>query len=161
MKQPRSFYRFLLVPTLFTLLWSCNSHDQKFVFDAPSLVGKSPTEVTEILGKPDTIFNRTFFGKQYFIQYYDEYGVEVRHYQGTIKGIIINEPYPLEFKPETISKFGIDYVEPTKYDSSAMIMWKNIEGFKVINFYLRGVKKPDSVRHSYHIYFNMDTTQTK
>ncbi len=143
------------------LLYCCTSYSEDVVFNAPSLLNKSPTEVIGILGEPDTVFQRTFFGKQYFIQYYNEYGVEVRHYQGKIKGVIVNEPYPLEFKPETIIKFGISYVEPTKYDSSAMIMWKNIDGFKVINFYLRGVRKPDSIKHSYHIYFNMDTTQAQ
>ncbi|WKN42034.1 hypothetical protein [Tunicatimonas pelagia] len=147
----------ILTPLLISWLLCCCTPSNDIVFDALSLVNKSPTEVAEILGQPDTIFQRTFFGKQYFIQYYNEYGVEVRHYQGKVRGVIVNEPYPLEFKPETITKFGIDYVEPTKYDSLSTIVWKNIEGFKVVNFYLRGVKKPDSIEHSYHIYFNMDT----
>ncbi|MGB3587876.1 MAG: hypothetical protein WBA23_15110 [Tunicatimonas sp.] len=147
----------LIFPFLIWLMYNCTSPNENVVFNAPLLLSKSPTEVTQILGEPDTVYNRTFFGKQYFIQYYNKHGIEVRHYQGKIEGVIVNEPYPLEFKPETITKFGIKYVEPTKYDSSAMIMWKNIDGFKVINFYLRGVRKPDSIEHSYHIYFNMDT----
>ena len=76
-----------------------------------------------------------------------------------VSEIVVQEPYPLKFAPETITNFGIDYVEPTEYDSLAMIMWKNIEGIKVVNFYLRGELKPDSIEHSYHIYFNMDTTR--
>ena len=156
--MPHRYFALLIL----SILLSCNSAEKdNIIFNAPDLVDKSPMEVVDILGEPDSIFHRTLFGKQYFIQYYDKHGIEVRHYQGKIKGVIVNEPYPLAFEPETITKFGINYVEPTNYDSSAMIMWKNIEGFKVINFYLRGVKKPDSIEHSYHIYFNMDTTETK
>ena len=133
--------------------------DNELVFDALALVNKSPEETADVLGEPDTTYYRTIFGKRYFVQYYNQYGVEVRHLNDLISGVIVNEPYPLKFAPETITKFGINYVEPTQYDSLAMIMWKNIEGFKVVNFYLRGVAKPDSVEHSYHIYFNMDTTR--
>lgn len=128
------------------------------VFDAPKLVAKSPEEVVELLGEPDTSYYRPFLNKRYFIQYYNQYGVEVRHLNGSVSEIIVQQPYPLKFAPETITRFGIAYTEPSEYDSLAMIMWKNIEGIKVVNFYLRGELKPDSIEHSYHIFFNMDTT---
>nr|WKN37622.1 hypothetical protein K4G66_02710 [Tunicatimonas sp. TK19036] len=153
-------YRYLIV-FAFVCLFSCNTPEEEIVFNAPELIAKSPTEVADILGEPDSAYTRTVFGKQYFIQFYKDHQVEVRHYQGKIKEIVVQDPYPLEFTPATITRFGIDYVEPTQYDSLAMIMWKNIDGFKAVNFYLRGVEKPDSVKHSYHIYFNMDTTRTQ
>lgn len=154
------FFRYSFSLFIFIIIVSCSSPDRatETVFDAPALVGQSPEGAIAVLGEPDTTYTRTLFGKRFFTQYYNDYGVEVRHLDGRIANIIVNEPYPLKFSPETITRFGIDYVEPTEYDSLAMIMWKDIEGFKVINFYLRGVEKPDSVEHSYHIFFNMDTT---
>ncbi len=133
--------------------------EDDLIFDALALVDASPEKTASILGAPDTTYYLTIFNKRYLVQYYNQYGVEVRHLNGSVNGIIVNEPHPLKFAPETITKFGIDYVEPTQYDSLAMIMWKNIEGFKVVNFYLRGVARPDSIAHSYHIYFNMDTAR--
>ena len=143
------------------LVSSCTlseSSEDDIVFNARELIGQSPEGVIKILGSPDTTFHQTFVKRRYFIQYYDKYGIEVRYLQGSISGVIVNEPYPLKFAPETITKFGIDYTEPTKHDTRSSITWKNIEGFKAINFYLRGVEKSDSVEHSYRIYFNMDTT---
>ena len=154
------FFRYLSSLIFLALTTHCTplGDEQELVFDAKKLVGQSPEGVASVLGEPDTTYNHMLFGKRYFTQYYDRYGVEVRHLDGKIASIIVNEPYPLDFAPETITKFGIEYVEPTEYDSLAMIMWKNIKGFKVVNFYLRGVEKPDSIEHSYHIFFNMDTT---
>ena len=154
------FYCFTL-PSFVVLVSNCSSSENSegdIVFDARELIGKSPEGIIEALGEPDSAYQRSITGKPYFVQYYNQYGVEVRHFQGSIVNIIVNEPYPLEFAPETITKFGFDYTEPTEYDSLAMITWKNIEGIKIVNFYLRGVQKPDSVKHSYHIFFNMDTT---
>ena len=156
--------RYWCILLLYSLpIFSCQPTEPEddLVFDALALVNTSPEETADILGTPDTTYYLTIFNKRYFVQYYNQYGVEVRHLNGLVNGIIVNEPYPLKFAPETITKFGIDYVEPTQYDSLAMIMWKNIEGFKVVNFYLRGVAKPDSIEHSYHIYFNMDTTRNQ
>lgn len=149
---------------LLTLTVSCTIPDpnEDIVFNAQELVGQSPEGVIEILGQPDTTFYRTFIKNRYYIQYYDEYGVEVRHLNGSISGVIVNEPYPLEFSPKTITKFGIEYTEPTKLDMRSSITWKgNVEGFKAVNFYLVGRKKPDSVEHVYRIYFNMDTTSRR
>lgn len=130
--------------------------DEGIVFDVLSFIDKSPEGVTQLLGKPDTTYQRTVSGKRYFVQYYNEHHTEVMHLQGKVVGIILNEPHPLKFTPETITKFGISYREPTMYEPRSTIMWKNIEGIKVANMYLVGTPRVDSIEHNFRIYFNLE-----
>ncbi len=141
-------------------LYCCNSPKEEALFDIREFIAKSPDEVATLMGKPDTTYHRTIFGKRYAIQYYHQYGIEIRSLNNRVAEVIVNEPYPLKFTPETITEFGLDFVEPTRYEPESMISWTNLEGIKAATFYIVGIKKPDSIEHNYKIYFNLsDTTQ--
>ncbi|MEZ4907153.1 MAG: hypothetical protein R2771_05820 [Saprospiraceae bacterium] len=90
--------------------------------------------------------------ERYILLYNDLDSTEFRFAKNRLLEIIVNKP-KFPYKSETITKFGLNYQNPTKVDSSAFIMWKNIyPNFNVVNFFLVG-SKMDSRETRYNIYF--------
>jgi len=140
---------------LFVLFAACQSKKPQIIFDVSSLIGGSPNEIINVLGNPDSTYNKTILNKPYYYQQYDERDMQVRYLNDEIVDIIINKPYDLEFTPETIEKFGFRLTPPDKMDTAANIMWMDKEGLRYINLYKVGSKKPDSVTTNFKIYFNI------
>ena len=146
--------RFIYSIMLFFLITRC-SQEKEVIYDVASLKHKTPTEIAEIVGEPDTSFYKMILGKRYYIQRYNQYITDFRHLDGNLKEVILNQPHPLKFDPATITRFGLEYKEPTDMDTTAMILWKNYPEFVAVNFYKVGTKKPDSLDVNFRIYFNM------
>ncbi len=135
---------------------SCNE-EQEILLDVKALKGKTHFEITQILGKPDSTYAKYVLGKKIFIQVYKEINhAELRYTTSdTINSIVINKPYDLPFSPETLAKFGLPVVPPTKKDTSAFYSWKNLEGLSNVSLYKVGSKMPEGVSVNYHIYFDL------
>ncbi|MDN5201656.1 hypothetical protein QQ008_09795 [Fulvivirgaceae bacterium BMA10] len=138
------------------LCWSCSSDDsEKIVSNIKSFKDKTPFEIETILGKPDTSYTKNILTNKYFIQHYKSHKTDIRHLNGKVAEVILHEPENLNFRPETIEKFGFEFVEPTKYDPAAMISWKDLEGFSDISFYLVGTKNDNPSEPNFKIFFNL------
>ena len=135
-------------------LWNCQK--KAMTINPLEIRHQSPDQATELIGEPDSSYYRSILGKRYFIYRYPEaYDLEIRFFNNRAVEIILNKPFELEFAPETISHFGLEYKPPTSMDTTAMIIWKNYEGFNAVSFYKTGEKKPKGVKTNYKIYFNM------
>jgi len=123
------------------------------------LKGKKPLDVEEILGKPDTTYNRGILGKQLFImRYFNKRDAEFRFLRSSnqLESITINKPFDLEFSPEVVEEYGLNYVPTQDYDTSSYFRWKDLDGFSNVNIYKVGMKKPDGVKTYFHIYFDFN-----
>lgn len=147
----RRIYLFLL----FIPIIACQDSKKDFNLNVPQFKDATPILVEEMLGKPDSSYHRKIFGKRYFIQLYDSHKTEFRHLQGSLEGIILNEPFEFPFEPETITEFGFDYIEPSQMDTATNILWNNLGIIESANFYLVGEKLPEGVDKNFRIYFRM------
>ena len=146
--------RTLIFLGIAAITWGCQKNEK--VVNPLEIRHQSPEQVAELIGKPDSAYYRSIMGNRYFIYRYPEASdTEIRFLNNRAVEIIFNEPFEFEFAPETISRFGLEYKPPTSMDTSAMIIWKNHEGFNAITFYKTGENKPEGVKNNFKIYFNM------
>lgn len=155
----KNTFFFYLIIVLFTFFfWRC-SHQKSYFFEANEIKGHpSPDQIQKIIQtEPDTSFFRLFFGKKRFIQlYYSEDSVEFRFTDedGSLLETIIHKP-SLDYTPESITKFGLKYIEPAEQDTAAFFRWiKQYDGFDVVNFYKVGSRKTNR-KVNYKIYFRL------
>ena len=155
----RKWASFLGLIAIVILVTSCgirhgNSH---YIFNAEQIKDHPDTaEVKQMMdAAPDSSFYRLYFGKLRFIQlYYAQDSAEFRFKDGRLLEVIVNKP-SLDYKPQSITRFGLPFKEPNSQDSTAFFMWKNLyEGFDAVNFYLVGSKK-DQRDINYKIYFKL------
>ena len=137
---------------------SCNPKFRKnSQFDASRLnYGNTPEQVIKIIGvNPDTAFNKTILGKEYYILFfYKKDSSEFRFDNNKLSEVIVNKPV-LPFSSSSITQFGLSLQEPTQTDSTAFIVWRGTyDNFDVVNFYLTGSRKTDN-SVSYKIYFKL------
>lgn len=121
-----------------TWFWSCSPNrieEGGLILDIPILINKTPTEVVEILGEPDTSYYEQVLAKSFLVHRYKKHDIEVQYLKGKSNDIIINEPLPVKFDPESLKHFGLKPIEPTVSREKGMLKWKNYSGLKTINFY--------------------------
>jgi len=151
------FILLIVVFVLIAIIEGCGSHQMDYFFKADQIKDHpSPDQIEAIMNtKPDTSFYRLFFGKTIFIQlYYLADSVEFRFKDEKMIEAIIHKP-TLECTPESITKFGLKYIEPAEQDTTAFFRWiKQYDGFDAINFYKVGSKKRGS-KINYKIYFRL------
>lgn len=144
---------------LISLFMGCSDHHKEYFFEASQIKDHpTPNQVIAIMHtNPDSSFDQLFFGKNRFIQlYYKEDSVEFRFKDknGKLLETIIHKP-SLTYLPESITKFGLKYIEPVEQDTSSFFRWKNqYNGFDMINFYKIGSRKSKQ-KTNYKIYFRL------
>lgn len=138
--------------TVFSI--SCSSpttEEVGLVLDIPNLVHKTPTEVVEILGEPDTSYYVRILTKTFLVHGYKDHDIKIQYLKGKSDDIVVNDPQ-VEFKEESLRHFGIEPAPPTVFREKAMLKWKNYSGLKTINFYNVTTDSLGNIR-SYKIYF--------
>lgn len=119
-----------------SFIFSCtSSDDSQMILDVPNLVQKLPEEVVGVLGEPDTVYYDQVFNKKFLVQRYKEHDLEIQYLNGKSNDIILNDASLIEFKQESLNRFGIKPAIPTVFRDKEMIKWKNHSGLKTINFY--------------------------
>ena len=136
-------------------LQQCSKTNDDRLFDVTELKGKSPSAVYQILQtKPDSAFTRHFVEGDRFIQlYYDKDSSEFRYRAGKLMEIIIHKP-DIDYLPESIEYFGLNYRTPSSADTSSYIRWDDYPGFKAVSFYMVGNKKSTEGSKIFKAYFN-------
>ncbi|GET32787.1 hypothetical protein PbJCM13498_16500 [Prolixibacter bellariivorans] len=157
-QMKKSAQIFILV-VLTALVFGCgnNKSGNSLIFDATQIKGHpDTTEVKKLLhAQPDTSYYRWYFGQRRFIQLYNSMdSAEFRFKKNKLIEIIVNSP-PVDYIPQSITKFGLPFQQPTSSDSSAYFMWKNIyPEYEVVNYYLVGSKKKGP-KQNFKIYFKL------
>lgn len=155
-KTVRIFSVAVCLLVLSSFIASCNRKDSQIKLDVKKLVNKTEFEVAKIMGDPDTAFVWTFLGKRYRINMFSQDSTEIRYYNGKTCAIILHNPKDIPFDASSIEKFGLPKAKPTMVDTSATILWKNIDGIKAVNFYKVGRKVKKRSGPVFEIYFNLD-----
>lgn len=145
----------LYLSALLIIYTACSKPEENLVFNIRDLIGKDEQGVIAVLGRPDSSYDLPVLTHDYFIQYYKNNAIEIRHLHGHVAEVIVNNPGDLTFDPQTIRRFGLLSYKPTTIDTSAMIIWKNIPDLKSVTFYKEGSNKTDPVKPRFKIYFNL------
>ena len=125
----RKGFSFLISVLFILFLGGCATNESgKTALDVVALRGKTPNEVVDISGDPDSSYIHYVLGRPFLVYRYDPHQVEMRFYQNKLVEIIVHDPRPWPFEPETIEHFGLDYFEPTTYNPDANISWSNYGG---------------------------------
>jgi|GEM_PF-3158961 len=145
----------LLLLTAILLLNACDKNN--VIFDAKQLKNKSADEVVQILGEPDTTYNKWIMGKEHYIlRYFRLYDTEVRELKGKTTAVLVHEAQDLGFKPTLIEQFGFSYVEPQTIDQDNYYSWKNLEGLENVSMYKVGKKMKPGQTLQFDIYFDLE-----
>lgn len=154
MQRICAFY--LLVILLIT---SCAQKDEtNIILDVRSIINKSPEEVVEILGEPDTTYTERILGKALFCQRYTKHNIEIQYPESLSTDIVIYGPHELPFTQSALKAFNIKYQKkhPSQYEKDVLMRWYDFDEFEAISFY--NVRK-DSLGqiNNYSIFFKART----
>lgn len=146
--------RYLTLILLFFLTVGCESFSKKektnVVIDIPELINKSPKEVETILGTPDNSYYKVAFNHKVLV--YEYKNMEVRFPKNIASEIVIKNPVPFKYEPETLKSYGIIADKPTKVVSDGFMKWENIPKFKVVSMYIKHLDEEGNV-DNYNILF--------
>ncbi len=141
---------------LFTVLClvSCNNPT---ILDVEELADKTPQQVEEILGKPDTAYTQVFVTKHVFTQIYRrDFEFEIMYPEGLSTDIVVFDAAPkLPFEAGIIEKFGLQQLPPSDVLANAYIKWKNYPGYKTINFFVTDLDSAGNVEQ-FRLFFKSD-----
>ncbi len=132
-------------------LASCSNPPE---FPVLEIKDRTPAQVIDILGEPDTSFTQRVATKEIFTQIYQgTYRIEIMYPEGLSTDIVIHDPIRhLPLEPSTITRFGIKEIPPSDELAKGYIKWKNHAGFKTINFFVTDLDSAGNVSQ-YKIFF--------
>ena len=127
------------------------------ILDIVAIADKTPKEVEEILGQPDTAYTQLIVAKPIFTQIYEkEFEIEIMYPDGLSTDIVVFDVAPkLPFEYSIISKFGLDAIPPSDVLDNAYIKWKNYPGYKTINFFVTDLDDKGNVEQ-FRLFFKSD-----
>ncbi len=105
----------------------------RLAFNVPSIAGKSPEDVEEILGRPDKSGGAYLGGK--IKQTYRRGAVEVVFVDGRAEWIKLYDTRGLTFGKETLPKLGLPGQKPTYVNRDRVMSWGNIANLKEVSLY--------------------------
>ncbi len=126
------------------LLQACAEKDNlkekdSILFNIPELVNKTPEQVIEILGEPDSAYTQYVVTIPVYTQWWNDKGLEIQYLEPDkrSKDIVIHKAGPLPFDPSTLALFGLEPMSPTVSNPRSNLRWSDMQGFKTIHFYNR------------------------
>jgi len=108
------------------------------VMDVISLMGRSPEEIKEQIGQPDTTYFTYVLNKKIFTQRYhtDSYEVELFYPKGFLEEVLVNHPMPLPFDKQSLEKFGVVVEKSPKENiDHVMMTWVDAANLSRISIY--------------------------
>ena len=119
------------------LVVGCSSQTQEtVVFPVTDIILKTPQQVEDKLGTPDSAYTIRIMGKPIYCQRYNRHNVEIQFLEGQASDIVVNGPHGLPFNPTALREFGIaEKIHPSDYQKGRYIRWSNTKQFSAISFY--------------------------
>lgn len=132
------------------------------ILDVEEVADKTPQQVVEILGKPDTAYTQVFVTKHVFTQIYKrEFEIEIMYPEGLSTDIVVFDVAPkLPFEAEIIEKFGLPQIPPSDIVENTYIKWKNYPGYKTINFFVTDLDSAGNMEQ-FRLFFKSDGVPNK
>jgi hypothetical protein len=81
-----------------SILCACSSGDDSGkVLDIRNVVNKTPEQVAELLGEPDTTYTERILGKEIFCQRYYRNNIEIQYPESLSTDVVVYGPHGLPF----------------------------------------------------------------
>ncbi len=144
---------------LLAFLWfACaqNSKTEKHLPPLGQLANKTPDQLLELVGPPDSVFVQFVVTKQMLTHHYrgKDYLLEIQFPKGMSTDLIVVNP-PVSFDKLNLEIFGLRDSKPTEDVESAYKKWRKIEPFKIINAYVTN-RTPGNRVLTYSVYFKSE-----
>jgi hypothetical protein len=132
------------------------------VCNVEEIADKTPQEVVNILGEPDTAYTQVIVTKPIFTQIYKrEFDIEIMYPDGLSTDIVVFDAAPkLPFEAGIIEKFGLQQIPPSDVVANTYIKWKNYPGYKTINFFVTDLDSAGNVEQ-FRLFFKSDGVPNK
>lgn len=140
-----------LVIAATVMLWCSSCTDSPYI-DVNELAGKTPPQVVEIMGEPDTTYVKKFMFRKVVHQIYRDKDAELRYPEGGKIQTILVKNTDLPFAQKTIEMFGLEPIPPTRVIKNTLINWKDYENFSNVSIYSEHLTK-DGIPDEYTIMF--------
>ena len=109
---------------------------EQVVLDVPRILNKTPIQVEEILGTPDSTYTIQVMGKKAFTQFYKNNHIEIQYPKQTATDIIIKGPHGLPFSGEALKALNIEVTTPpSQFMEKELIRWYDVGKYSAISFY--------------------------
>jgi hypothetical protein len=126
------------VALLSLLAGGCSvGHSSEVLLDVPSVINKTPVEVVELLGEPDTTYIETILGRKLFCQRYDKHNIEIQFPDSLSTEIVVYGPHGLPFTQSALKAFNIPHqkAHPSQHEKNRLMRWYDYKEFEAISFY--------------------------
>jgi hypothetical protein len=119
------------------LLGGCDKKASGLVLDVRSVINKTPSQVADVLGEPDTTYVERILGKQIFCQRYRTHNIEIQYPEELSTDIVIYGPHDLPFTQEALKAFSLPHSKyhPKQFERDALLRWYDFDEFQTISFY--------------------------
>ena len=135
------------------LFVACDNRSEDYILDVKEILNKTPHQVEQILGKPDSTYTIKVFTKEYFAQRYFESNVEIQYPEGTSTDIVVYGPHGLPFDVSSTKAFNLEIQKsPDQYRENQLIRWYDIDEFASVTFYHPEFDSAGKVTN-FHIFF--------
>jgi hypothetical protein len=120
------------------MLFACNPGDGPgIILDIRNVVNKTPEQVVEILGEPDTTYTERILGKEIYCQKYYRNNIEIQYPESLSTDVVVYGPHGLPFTQSGLKAFDLSYQKqhPSQYEKETLMRWYDFENFEAISFY--------------------------
>jgi hypothetical protein len=113
------------------------ARSSEVLLDVPSVMNKTPEQVADVLGKPDTVYTETIHGKKLFCQRYHKHNIEIQYPDSLSTGIVVYGPHDLPFSQSALKAFNIRHqkAHPSQHEKNKVMRWYEFNEFETISFY--------------------------
>jgi len=121
--------------------------------DVLSIADKSPEEVIEVLGQPDSSYVQYVVTIPVYTQWYGDRHLEIQYLEPEkrARDIVLHSSEGVTFGPEGLKAFGLQAATPS-VNNPNNLRWDNQQGFSIINFYARQTK-PETGQEEFKVFF--------
>ena len=147
------YFIFFIVSLLF---YTCVKDE--IILDVQRVVNKTPRQVKQLLGEPDTTYTQMIVRKPIFTQVYQrKLKIEIMYPEGLSTDVIVYDPAPtIPFSSRSLSRFGLNNsISPSDSMHNGYLKWKHYPGFKTINLFATKLDDKGGV-NQFRIFFKSD-----
>jgi hypothetical protein len=126
---------------------------RKLKLDILRIADKSPQEVIEILGEPDSSYTQYVVTIPVYTQWYGAHQLEIQYLEPEkrARDIVLHSSEGVAFGPEGLEAFGLQAAAPS-VNNPNNIRWDQQQGFSIIHFYARQTN-PATGQEEFMIFF--------
>jgi hypothetical protein len=130
----------ILLASLVFFMCNCNSNrgsnDSDIIFNVKKILSKSPEDVIDYMGQPDSSYVIKIVTKEFPAHRYFEYQTEIIYIAGKANEIVIYEPHKLLYEISSLERFGVNIKRaPDDHIDNQVTRWYGVDGINTIAMY--------------------------